>query len=1518
MTVRFTHLKIAGFKSFSDPITLEILPGLTGIIGPNGCGKSNIVEAIRWVMGESSARSLRGGEMDDVIFAGTVRRAARNIAEVALTLEGTENIAPAPFQQQDQLQISRQLERGSGSQYRMNNKVQRARDVQTFFADLGSGPRSSAIISQNRIAQLIAASPEERRQVLEEAAGIAGLYSRRREAELKLKATEENLARLDDLQQQLTALIESLNEQSSQATIYRRLSTELREAETHLQSLYFQRAIRSLHLFKQKQLQAQQAQSDTELKHTEQQKQFKSLEKKLPQLRQQEVQTRTQWDHQRHETRSLQEQKNKISEQLQQLQARIQEATEQHNSASARVEKTQTDLNQVHENLETTKQKLLEHPNKAQTLQEKINEFEKQLLSLNTEIQQEEKTLEEQQKQHQAITQQYEQAKQALQNAEIDHQKITEEYQLCLEKLPKEEDINTFADAQTNAQQNLQTIQEQKQQSETLLNDAKLQASNAQHHAQQVEQAYTQLTQKIQQLTQKKQQILATQSNLETQLQTLQSQSLTETQKEQFTTELTALQQTFLEVKEHTQTTNTHHQDAIKKHLETESAYQQATQTFENRQKNLNATQQAFQQAQKNSNLLAEQIEKAKAARIDEQVLQEKQAEFNTQSEQVKNLQETIQTLTTEHQHAQEATEQAQKNLYQHEADQQKLQAKRDGLALALSSHDQDEKQTPSLPAVLDSITIPPELIVAVAALFDETLESPVSLETQTGWTALPTSHSTFPSSVRKLSEIIIPPAALQRAFDHIGLVETVQEGQEYFKNLSFGQSLITKEGDVWRWDGYHQKAGLQSKAAQRLLQRENLKQTEESLTELQAHYPALQTKHQQLQEQQQNLKTQLIDKQALYKTTEQEFQKIQQEFLSLNNRAQAAQTQFDALQPAYSQAQQEFNDKQILLEQAQKEAELPKPDYSIVQQSKEDTQRCKEASQQAQQQLQTIENQLSNLKDQQQKRLSEDQQNHIRIETLQEKLSQLKTELEQLEQILQHDQTQHEQLENPQQALATKEAEQKKVQELEQQLVSLQKEQQTAEQTLSVARRDHQIIKEKYIQQHSRIETLKPRCDDSEKLLESKQQAFKNTEEIYAARPELETAKSKLSTAQEAYKNCKKQEEQERLSYHLLMNEKDNLTKQKEALENQSKDWQARLSQTQAEEKTSLDKITQLQSEYDRFNQELPNLEQQLKSLQEAEATAGELYQAAQQQLIQLEQSRTEAQKQLQQAEQNASKARENLLKAQAKQEQAEALLEQLKNNIEPAIQEHAQQQSELDISDATERKLKVIIAENSAEREALGAVNLRAEIEREEKQEQLDSIEKEYTELMSAIQQLRESIQKLNQQGKEKLHAIFNEVNQHFQDLFTRMFNGGSAYLKLLAHEDPLQSGLEIYAQPPGKKLSTLSLLSGGEQALTALSLVFAVSRCNPVPICILDEVDAPLDDPNVERFCALLSDMTEQAGTRFLVVTHHQLTMSHMNRLFGVTMQERGVSQIISIDLEHAVQMQQDKHTEQLGLI
>src|ERR1035437_9153956 len=235
--MKLTRLRLIGFKSFVEPTDFLIEPGLTGVVGPNGCGKSNLVEALRWVMGESSHKSMRASSMDEVIFSGSNTRPARNNAEVAISIDNSERSAPSAFNDQDSLEIARRIEREAGSAFSINGREVRARDVQILFADASTGARSPALVHQGRIGEIIQAKPEQRRRVLEEAAGVAGLHARRHEAELRLKAAETNLLRIEDVIGQLAAQVDGLKKQARQAIRYRTVSAQVRKSEATLYHL---------------------------------------------------------------------------------------------------------------------------------------------------------------------------------------------------------------------------------------------------------------------------------------------------------------------------------------------------------------------------------------------------------------------------------------------------------------------------------------------------------------------------------------------------------------------------------------------------------------------------------------------------------------------------------------------------------------------------------------------------------------------------------------------------------------------------------------------------------------------------------------------------------------------------------------------------------------------------------------------------------------------------------------------------------------------------------------------------------------------------------------------------------------------------------------------------------------------------------------------------------------------------------------------------------------------------------
>ena len=812
--MKFKNLEMTGFKSFSEKTTVLIEKGLTGIVGPNGCGKSNIVEALRWCMGENSAKSMRGSGMEDVIFSGTSNLPSKNISEVKILLDNLEKSGPVQYKEFEEISVKRKIEKDKGSKYYINDKEVRARDVQTFFADLSTGAHSPSLISQGRIGQLVTSKPIERKTILEEAAGISGIHARRQEAETRLNAAENNLKRADELKRQQQKQLDNLKKQAEEATRYKEISKEIKKIEA---GLYFLK--------------------------------IKEIEKD----------------------------KKQISEKLSELDDEI-------SAINIDFNHNNTLLDEENKKLAPLRDKKMES---AATLQ-KINLDIKNLVEEETRV----KALQE---------------------------KLEKSFKTVNSDLEREKSISLDAD----------------------LNEKRI--------------------------SKEKEDLLNTENKL-------------------------------LEV-------------------ETTSS------------KELLSSKSQLNQLQNQLDLMLDQIEKD----IDKDIKLSK--------ETFKNLKQLVKKIT-------------------------------------LSQEDYAEKYGKNKSIESDSI-----------------------------------------------------------------------KRKERIKNISI-------ELENWR----------------------NLKTNSEKMIS-------------------------------------------------------------------------ELNDRKNKIELE----------------------------------------------------LGDNQKNPERIAT------------------------------SKGQNLQNLENTKKRNQEIEIELIEAEKK--------------YNAINE-------------------------------NIREIQVKLTGLKENKARNEATIEGIENRKKD---------LLYSVKNDL-----------------------------------------------NIESESSIL-------------------------------------------------------AFSDLHELEGESLPTIQE------QIDKIEKTKKK-----------RDSLGSVNLRADEETKRYETEIKKMEDEREDLYSAIVKLKTSIDELNQKGRERLLDAYTKVNRKFNEVYTKLFNGGTAKIELVDSDDPLEAGLEMFVSPPGKRLQSITLLSGGEQALTALSLVFAVFLVNPSPICVLDEVDAPLDDANVTRFCNLLDELTKITNTKFIIITHHALTMSKMDRLYGVTMAEQGVSQLVSVDLQRAEEL------------
>ncbi|WP_367159649.1 AAA family ATPase [Kozakia baliensis] len=1490
MTAKITRLRIAGFKSFADPATVEILPGLTGIVGPNGCGKSNVVEALRWAMGESSARALRGGELDDLIFAGTSARPARNLAEVSLWLESATGLAPAPFAETAELEISRRAERGAGSDFRINGKSFRARDVTTLFADLSSGARSSSIVSQNRVGALINAKPEERRALLEEAAGITGLHVRRHDAELKLRQTENNMARAEDLRVQLEARLSSLGEQSTQAKRYRTLAASLRDDEEKLQALLHARAEHAVRQTAQD-LTAARAQLEeaTILAHTAKEAEARHAAALGP-ARTVTDSARTRLERLRVQCEGAAQAAEQAQTALEAALGRLEQGQQDAQGAAERLEEAEAALKrdiveadtlsaerkvlpekwvQAEAAIETTRQKLIEAENAVKICDET-------LLKTRLEADSRQKAQEASQRHIVALTNEIQTLEQDLARLQAD--------------LPSDDDTARLEEKHAAAEQNLQAAQEAVETAQAEHQEARLAAELAEQAAQKAEQSAQDNQAEQNRLSSR----IAALTEQATKLRQQKDESARHILADDARATLTQNQE---QAEAAAKTAHSEEErarllaaEAESHHLKTVSEHQNGAQ----RAALVEQEKQSAESAAARANHQYEQARKAHEAAIALQLpagtLEKARHDSEEAAKRLTVLQERLAELEERIGLLRQQRAERETQVTHVEAELLRLTAQRDGLDATT-----DDEAIPS--PLIERLDVPEELTAAIAAALSEALEASLERDdSPRSWHHLSDiAPLSLPAGATPLSQLLVPPEALKRCFDAIGLIEA-ENGAALQKQLQPGQCLVTCDGALWRWDGYREAGNRPSRAAQILVRRRQFAELTQQIASYGKELPAFRANLDETRKSFSEIDTQLNAARAERPPLERALSQNRAKETELSSRQDNAALRLEAATRHVEEAKTNFEEAQSRLVSAQ-EAAKALPDVRALQAvestAQQEAKNARAASEAASRQRASAQKHEQDAREALRQALLRHQSASDRIETLTPALANMQEDLAQAQSALQINEAKNATL-DPTKVRAEAQRCRNVRQEAEQRIEAAKNAlAQNARHVADLTQR-HRELSERRIALKGRIDALTPRLENQSQSLQTAQAQA----EALPVPPALAPIEQAAREAQDALRDARAQSDEARASLAALTAETVRIDERWEAGQARIAEGSRRLETLRRDHATLRQRLGELQSAH----LEAAALPEQLLSAnaaqQETLAKAQLEWEEAERALYAAETQLEEIRGSLQAEEKRATTAREAEIRLLERLEQAKAAQEALLAAGPPPEMSPPD-----DLSEQAEAALRRRLARALRERDALGPVNLRAEQEHDEASTQAETLAREHADLQSAINRLRGSIGNLNREGRTRLQAVFAEVDQHFQSLFARMFGGGRAHLGMVGSDDPLEAGLEIFAQPPGKKLSTLSLLSGGEQALTALSLIFATFRCQPAPICVLDEVDAPLDDANVERLCGLIRDMTQEADTRFIVVTHHQLTMAHMDRLFGVTMQERGVSQVLSVDLSRA---------------
>ncbi len=1508
MSARFVRLRIAGFKSFADAASVEILPGLTGIVGPNGCGKSNVVEALRWAMGESSARSLRGGEMDDLIFAGTAARPAHHLAEVTLTLEDA-GLAPAPHDRlpdRPELEITRRIERGAGSSYRINGREARARDVQTLFADLASGARSSAMVSQGRVAAIVAARPEERRSILEEAAGITGLHARRHEAELKLRAAEANLARAEDLRLQLQARLTELEAQSRQASQYRTVAAGLRDAEAALLALLHARARLAARQTRAAADAAGTALHDAEQRAVAAEATEQLAQASLPLSRDAEAAARSVLDRLKLAAETLAQEEGRIEAEAVAAEARARQSDGDAAAAAGRLGDAEATLARLEFDHVAMRSRQAAMPSLLRQAGEALRQAEAGLAGADAALSR--ATAQEAADRNRAAQQERDREAALRQLERLDRQLDASraEHQATLLELPDEEALRRLQQAGEAAASRLEAARGAAEQAgETRIQIAR-EADAARAAALEARRVLEAARRLAAETSQRVDRLAAEFHAVEARALEAERVLIPEAARQQ-AADRTARGRAGLEAaRRELEAAEDRRAAAQQAHA---AAGQQCADA-ERRQRQGEAARQAAGSAASRAGDEHEQLVRdaaaAEASLVPVEILLAARASLEAAIRELDEARQALADIETMLGEAERAAAAQGRTLATALAEQARIEAEADGLSRAIAA-EAVAAGGDRWPSLAETLPVPAGLELALAAVLGEGLDAALDEAAPRHWRDLPAlPDPALPAGAVALSSLIDAPDPLRRILRRAGLVEAAADGRVMQPELAPGQCLVARSGELWRWDGFRLQAGSPiegtvRRGATALELRRRLRQARARLEPAVAEAATMRREAEAGAEAWAALAARAQQARARREAAERALAEMRDGFSTLDARATAARVRLDAIIPQRERAAQ----GRALALRAVAEADAENaglPDLAALGQrlerfgsqeaeALEVEATARRARQQAEAELEAARRDEADIVGR-----------HVEAQTRLEAMRPQRTRLEQELEVARADaRVAAAALEAAAPAEraagmlrhALARADEAASQEAAARLARAEAERQRDE-----AQAAHTEAASRRAWQRSRIDALSPRLDA---LAEEREEAATLLDRLLAGMPASAAAADAAAAsghAQAAFTVARAQEAERRDARARIAAEAEALEADRNGLEAARLDWTRREAATREDHAAAVARAATDASARDVLAGRVTQFGQRRQAHRVALTQAEQAHARAQAALHAEAQALAEAQAARRQAEIALSQAREATLRQQGRVEQADAILAGL-------LAETPNPPTKVpgDLSDAAEGGLRRRIADLARAREEIGPVNLRADIESAEVRAGAAAIADERTELEAAIALLHGSIGQANRDGRSRLLEVLEAVDRQFRALFARLFGGGRAQLGLVGDDDPLLAGLEIYAQPPGKKLATLSLLSGGEQALTALCLIFAVFRCNPAPVCVLDEVDAPLDDANIGRFCALLADMVAQAETRFLVVTHHQLTMAHMDRLYGVTMQERGVSRLLSVDLAAA---------------